>query len=85
MIDRLPSSRLLRGHRGRPACDLDAVVDALLAMSQLAGELGDHIEALDVNPLIVSSTGAVAVDVLVTPLQSRKASQPEWRGYVPPV
>jgi acyl-CoA synthetase (NDP forming) len=85
MIDRLPSSQLLRGHRGRPACDLDAVVDALLAMSQLAGELGDHIEALDVNPLIVSSTGAVAVDALVTPHQSRKASQPEWRGYVPPV
>ncbi len=67
MIDRLPSSRLLRGHRGRPPGDLDAVVDALLAMSRLACELGDRIEALDVNPLIVSSTGAVAVDALVTP------------------
>nr|CAA9363235.1 MAG: Acetyl-CoA synthetase [uncultured Nocardioidaceae bacterium] len=75
MIDRLPSSRLLRGHRGRSACDVDAVVEALLAMSQLAGELGDHVEALDVNPLIVSSRGAVAVDALVTPLQS-PTSQP---------
>jgi acyl-CoA synthetase (NDP forming) len=75
MIDRLPSSQLLRGHRGRPPGDLDAAVDALLAMSQLAGELGDHIEALDVNPLIVSPTGAIAVDALVTPRRSPK-SQP---------
>jgi acyl-CoA synthetase (NDP forming) len=67
LIDRLPSSQLLRGHRGRPPCDLDAVVDALVAMSMLAGELGGRIEALDVNPLIVSPTGAVAVDALVTP------------------
>jgi acyl-CoA synthetase (NDP forming) len=67
LIARLPSSRLLCGHRGRPPGDLAAVVDALLAMSRLALELGDRIEALDVNPLIVSATGAVAVDALVTP------------------
>jgi hypothetical protein len=67
MIDRLPLSQLLRGHRGRRPGDLDAMIDALLGMSRLAEELGDRIEALDVNPLIVSSTGAVAVDALVAP------------------
>ncbi|MDX6323949.1 MAG: hypothetical protein QOK15_303 [Nocardioidaceae bacterium] len=66
MIDRLPLGQLLRGHRGRPPGDLDAVVDAVLAMSRLAGELGDRIEALDVNPLVVSPAGALAVDSLVT-------------------
>lgn len=75
MIDRLPVGRLLRGHRGRPPADRDAVVDALLATSRLACELGDHIDALDVNPLIVSPTGAVAVDALVTPRRD-PTSQP---------
>jgi acyl-CoA synthetase (NDP forming) len=70
MIDRLPASRLLRGFRGRPPCDVDAVVDAVLGMSQLAVELGERIEAIDVNPLIVSSAGAVAVDALVTSAES---------------
>jgi acyl-CoA synthetase (NDP forming) len=67
MVERLPLGRLLRGHRGGPRCDVGAVVDAVLAMSRLAAELGDRIEAIDVNPLIVSPAGAVAVDALVAP------------------
>lgn len=66
MVDRLPLAQLLRGHRGRPACDVTAVVGAVLAVSQLAAELGDRLEAVDVNPLIVSPAGATAVDALVT-------------------
>jgi acyl-CoA synthetase (NDP forming) len=85
LVDRLPSSRLLRGHRGRPSCDVDAVADALLAMSRLAAELGDHVDALDVNPLIVSSTGAVAVDALVEPRGARATGRGEWRNHVRPV
>jgi acetate---CoA ligase (ADP-forming) len=56
---------LLAGVRGNPASDTSAVVDALVALGQLAVELGDVIEALDVNPLICGPTGAVAVDALV--------------------
>jgi hypothetical protein len=44
-----------------------ALVDAVVAVSRLAGELGDRVEAVDVNPVIVSPAGAVAVDALVTP------------------
>ena len=40
---------------------------AVLAVSQLAAELGDRLEALDVNPLIVTPEGAVAVDALLLP------------------
>ena len=82
LLDRLPSSRLLHGHRGRPAGDVEAVVDAVLAVSQLAQELGECIEALDVNPLIVSSAGAVAVDALVLPCGAPNAGRPEWRARV---
>jgi acetate---CoA ligase (ADP-forming) len=41
------------------------VVDTLVALGQLAVELGDAVEALDVNPLICGPSGAVAVDALV--------------------
>jgi acyl-CoA synthetase (NDP forming) len=74
MVDRLPLGRLIRGHRGHPPQDLEAVVDAVLAMSRLAAELGDRIDAIDVNPLIVSTTGAVAVDALVTPRNTASTS-----------
>jgi acyl-CoA synthetase (NDP forming) len=47
--------------------DSSAVVDAVLAVSQIAVELGDAIAALDVNPLVVTPDGAIAVDALALP------------------
>lgn len=67
MLAGLVVDRLLDGVRGRPAADRSAVVDAVLGVSQLAVELGDVIVALDVNPLIASESGVVAVDALVFP------------------
>jgi hypothetical protein len=36
-------------------------------LSVLAADLGDALDALDVNPVIVSAKGCVAVDALVVP------------------
>ena len=58
-------SALLGGVRGRPSARRDAVVEAVVAIGQLAVELGDVVEAVDVNPLICGPDGAVAVDALV--------------------
>ncbi len=64
-LDRVPALRaLLGGVRGRPPVDRVAVVRAVVAIGQLAVELGDALEALDVNPLICGETGATAVDCL---------------------
>ena len=60
-------TRLLDGWRGRAAVDPGALVDAVLKMSTLALELGPHLDALDVNPLLITDTGAIALDVLVIP------------------
>jgi acetate---CoA ligase (ADP-forming) len=65
LLDRLRVRRLLDGVRGGPACDLPAVADTLVALSVLAVELGDDIDAIDVNPLVCGPAGAVAVDALV--------------------
>ena len=70
LLARLKVNTLLTGHRGSPPLDIDALVAAIVAVSQLAHELGDHLEALDVNPLIVGTHGAIAVDALVVPRQA---------------
>jgi acyl-CoA synthetase (NDP forming) len=65
LLDRLAVRPLLSGVRGAPAADLDAVADATVRMSMLAEELGDDLEAVDVNPLVAGPRGCVAVDALV--------------------
>ena len=67
LIDRLRVRRLLHGVRGAPAVDVDAIASAVSRLSVLASDLGDHLDAVDVNPLIATSAGCVAVDALVVP------------------
>lgn len=67
MLAGLVVDALLDGARGAPPADREAVTEAVLALSRLAVELGDRIDALDVNPLIATPHGAVAVDALVVP------------------
>ena len=67
MLGTLRAFRLLTGLRGQPAADLDAVTAAITGLSQLAAELGDVLEALDINPLICGPDRAAAVDALAIP------------------
>jgi len=64
MVGRLRVAGLLAGVRGQPPADTGAIAGAVVAVSAIARELGDHLEALDINPLICGPGGAVAVDVL---------------------
>ena len=65
MLDEVRGFAPLRGYRGLPAGDLDALARALVAVSQLAGK-GDVREA-EINPLLVGPPGAGvwAVDAVV--------------------
>lgn len=69
LVDRLAVRPLLDGVRGGKAADLDAVGRALVRLSALAADLGDLIEALDVNPLIAGPDGCVAADALLIPVR----------------
>jgi hypothetical protein len=64
LLTRLRAARLLDGVRGAPPADRDAIAGAIAALSALARELGDHLDALDINPLICAPDGAIAVDAL---------------------
>jgi acyl-CoA synthetase (NDP forming) len=65
MLRRLRSWPLLEGHRGRPAVDVDAVVAALVSLSQAATELGERLAELEINPLLAHERGATAVDLVL--------------------
>ncbi len=67
MIRDIRSFPLLRGVRGEPPADIDAIRDALLRLSQMAIDFPEIIEA-DINPLLVrpEGLGAVAVDTRIT-------------------
>jgi acyl-CoA synthetase (NDP forming) len=69
LVSRLRVARLLAGYRGAPPADVDALVDTVVALGQLALELGDHLEAVDLNPVVVrpAGLGALVVDALVLP------------------
>jgi acyl-CoA synthetase (NDP forming) len=67
LVDGLRVARLLAGVRGAQPADLDAVIRAVCGLSELAIELGDQLDALDINPLICGPASAVAVDALLIP------------------
>ena len=65
LVDGLEIRPLLDGVRGQPPPDVDALTRAIAALSWLAHDLGDRLEALDANPVTCSADGCVAVDALV--------------------
>jgi acyl-CoA synthetase (NDP forming) len=65
LLDSLQLRPLLDGVRGRPAADVEAFCIAAERFAALAHALGDAIDEIDVNPVIVHAGGCVAVDALV--------------------
>jgi acetyl-CoA synthetase (ADP-forming) len=64
MIDELRGARLLRGYRGSPPADQQALRDVLLRVSELV-RVAPEIQELDLNPVIVLPSGARVADVRV--------------------
>ncbi len=67
LIERLAVHEILQGARGRTACDVDSLAQALSNFSVLCATLGDGIAEADVNPMICTSDALLAVDALISP------------------
>ncbi|HNM95777.1 MAG TPA: acetate--CoA ligase family protein [Mycobacterium sp.] len=67
LLRSLRTAPLLAGWRGAAAVDIDALADVVVGFSALATELGEFVDAVEVNPVIASPSGVVAVDALVVP------------------
>jgi acetyltransferase len=64
LIQRTKVARMLGEFRNMPPADMDALVDVLLRVSAMACEL-PWIKEMDINPLILDESGAVAVDARI--------------------
>ena len=65
MLAELKGAAILKGARGHKPASLDAITDVLLKIGGEGGLLARHADDFseaDINPLIVSESGAVAVD-----------------------
>lgn len=63
-VEELTAVRLLQGYRGRDPADVDALADAIVAVGDLLVEY-DDVSEVDVNPVLATGEGAVALDALV--------------------
>lgn len=64
LIEEFRDLRLMHGYRGSKAWHLDRLADLLVGLGNLAAACHGWIESFDVNPLLVTDDGLVAVDAL---------------------
>jgi succinyl-CoA synthetase beta subunit len=59
----LRSAPLLAGFRGRPAADIDALADLVVQLTEAV--VGTDVVEIELNPVLVGTSGATAVDALL--------------------
>jgi acetyl-CoA synthetase (ADP-forming) len=64
MITEVKAYPILKGYRGQPPADIDAIVNILLSTSKLVME-HPEIKELDLNPIMVYEKGAKTVDARI--------------------
>jgi acetyl-CoA synthetase len=64
-LARLPLHGVLTGFRGRSGCNMGALVDTIESIARFAMTHAERLEELDVNPLLATPHGAIAVDALI--------------------
>lgn len=65
MFDATRLGQLLRGYRGAPAADLDALARTVVRLSEIAHANREHIAGIDLNPVLARPDGAFALDALI--------------------
>lgn len=69
MIREIKGYALLQGARGTPPCDIDALADALVALSRFAYSRRHDFSSAEINPLLAlpAGQGALALDAVLIP------------------
>lgn len=65
LVSRTRIFRKLRGYRNRPGVDLETLYTYLIRATQIVVELPE-VDGFDINPLVLSPQGAIAVDARVS-------------------
>jgi acetate---CoA ligase (ADP-forming) len=72
MLSQLKGYRQLQGARGRRPVRLDVVADAMMRLDAIGVAMGERIESLDINPLIIREAEAIVVDALLIPARQHR-------------
>jgi acetyltransferase len=80
LIDRSRVAETLGEWRGASAIDMDALEQVLLRVSEMVCEL-PHLREMDINPIIVDESGAVAVDARIVIDSAPQASSGRASDY----
>lgn len=64
-LSRLKIAPLINGYRGKPAAHKPSIIAAIKALQDYVIAHADHIQEVEINPLIVTSTEAIAADALI--------------------
>jgi acetate---CoA ligase (ADP-forming) len=78
LVRSLRGSQLLFGYRGRSAVDIAALEDLILRVGALADAVPEIVE-MDLNPVVASAAGAVAIDVKIRVAPPRPHVPPDLR------
>lgn len=68
LIEGLAIKPILDGVRGRPRLDTETLAEVFARFSLLVATLGELLAEVDINPIILGTRGAIAVDGLIIPV-----------------
>ncbi|MGB1234198.1 MAG: acetate--CoA ligase family protein [Planktomarina sp.] len=65
ILNRLKIAPVIHGYRGKPAADIPAILDTIMAVQSYVVANAATLEEVEINPLLCTPTRAVAVDALI--------------------
>jgi hypothetical protein len=67
-VDRLRSAAILKGARGNPAADREALAEALVQLGNFAVTHAGSIKSVEINPILVKAEGegVIGLDALIS-------------------
>ena len=65
MIRSIRTFSILDGARGQEKADLNAIADAIVAVSHFIAAQGPEVESVEINPFIALPKGGIGVDALI--------------------
>ncbi len=65
MIEELKGAAVLKGARGKPPADLDALAEAISNLSLFAAVNADRLESVEMNPILALPDRCLALDALI--------------------
>lgn len=72
MLSKLKGYKLLTGYRGGKICNISALIDFIVAISEVAANNKHAIKELDINPLFVTENGVEIADALLIKYNDKK-------------